>query len=51
MEIKLLVFTENYQKGGGNKYLIDIVHALQSNFYKLTSLDWWLTSKHTKLLI
>lgn len=39
METKLLVFTENYQKGGGNKYLIDIVNALQSNFYKLTILS------------
>ena len=29
---KLLVFTEAYNKGGGNRYLIDLVNSIESNF-------------------
>jgi glycosyltransferase involved in cell wall biosynthesis len=29
---KLLVFTENYARGGGNRYMIDIVNAVAHNY-------------------
>ncbi|MDP1604361.1 MAG: glycosyltransferase family 4 protein [Legionella sp.] len=29
---KLLVFTENYARGGGNRYMIDIVNAVADNY-------------------
>ena len=33
---KLFVFTENYLKGGGNRYLIDLVNAFAQNFDRVT---------------
>jgi len=32
---KLLVFTENYPKGGGNRYLIDLINSLAEDKYDI----------------
>ena len=32
---KLLVFTENYVRGGGNRYMIDLVNALQEQYREI----------------
>jgi len=35
MRSRLLVFTENYSRGGGNRYMLDLVRALSDDFVEI----------------
>lgn len=32
MKSRLLIFTENYARGGGNRYMVDLVNAIQDDY-------------------
>jgi glycosyltransferase involved in cell wall biosynthesis len=36
---KIVVFTENYEKGGGNRYMIDLTNFISENYKQITLLS------------